>query len=269
MHRESKEEIARRVAFAANLLHITPLLDRMPDALSGGEMQRVGIGRAIVRKPQVFLMDEPLSDLDAKLREELRVELRQIQQELKTTTLYVTHDQTEAMSMGDRIAVLNDGVVHQVGIPRDVYANPADLFVAGFIGNPKINLFRCAIAGSAASGGTPKFSLEDGLIEAQMGARCAKWSEALGKKDGLILGVRPEAVKISWEKSETKFEAEVLFIEHFGSMNIVNLQKGKRILKARTSPTEKVESGSKVWVEFEDARVMFFDESTGKAIPER
>jgi multiple sugar transport system ATP-binding protein len=264
MHRESRDEIARRVAFAAELLHITPLLDRMPNALSGGEMQRVGIGRAIVRKPRVFLMDEPLSDLDAKLREELRVELRQIQQELKTMTLYVTHDQTEAMSMGDRIAVLNDGVVHQVGIPQDVYANPADLFVAGFIGNPKINLFDCSIA---SPGGAPMFSLQGGLIEARMGARCAKWSESFRNKDGLVVGVRPEAVKITREKSDTKFEAEVLFIEHFGSMNIVNLQKGKRIFKARTNPLEKVEQGSKVWVELDDSRVMFFDKATGKAMP--
>jgi multiple sugar transport system ATP-binding protein len=267
MHRESKEEIARQVAFAANLLHITPLLDRMPDALSGGEMQRVGIGRAIVRKPQVFLMDEPLSDLDAKLREELRVELRQIQQQLKTTTLYVTHDQSEAMSMGDRIAVLNDGVVHQVDIPQEVYANPADLFVARFIGNPKINLFRCSISRSASQGGAPKVSLDDGLLEAQLGPRCAKWSEAFGKKDGLVLGVRPEAVKITQQKSETRFEAEVLFVEHFGSMNIVNLQKGKRIFKARTNPIEKIAAGTKVWAEFEDARIMFFDEATGASIP--
>ncbi len=265
MHRESKAEIERRVEFAANLLHITPLLDRMPNALSGGEMQRVGIGRAIVRKPQVFLMDEPLSDLDAKLREELRVELRQIQQELKTTTLYVTHDQTEAMSMGDRIAVLNEGVVHQVGVPLEVYANPADLFVAQFIGNPKINLFSCSITGGNGRG-TSRLSLEQGLIEFPMGTRSARWLESFGKKEGLILGVRPEAVKIAREKAETRFEAEVLFLEHFGSMNIVNLQKGKRIFKARTRPTEKVEAGEKVWVELEDARIIFFDQPTGKAM---
>jgi multiple sugar transport system ATP-binding protein len=264
MHRESKEEIARRVQFAADLLHITPLLDRMPNALSGGEMQRVGIGRAIVRKPQVFLMDEPLSDLDAKLREELRVELRQIQQQLKTTTLYVTHDQTEAMSMGDRIAVLNGGVVHQVDIPQEVYSRPADTFVAGFIGNPKINMFRCSIV---SDGGTRKARLEDGLVEAPLGPRSAKWSQSFGKADGLILGVRPEAVKISPQKKDGGFEAEVLFTEHFGSMNVANLSKGKRIFKARTRPTERYENGTKVWVEFDDNRVMFFDEATGKAFP--
>ena len=161
LYRESEDEIKRRVEHVTDLLHITPLLDRMPDALSGGEMQRVGIGRAIVRKPQIFLMDEPLSDLDAKLREELRVELRQIQSELKTTTLYVTHDQVEAMSMGDRVAVLNDGVVHQIGTPKEVYRQPADLFVAGFIGNPKMNFFSCKITGGAS----PAFDLEKGLIQ--------------------------------------------------------------------------------------------------------
>jgi multiple sugar transport system ATP-binding protein len=260
MHREGKDEIERRVKFAADLLHITPLLDRMPNALSGGEMQRVGIGRAIVRKPQIFLMDEPLSDLDAKLREELRVELRQIQRELKTTTLYVTHDQIEAMSMGDRIAVLKEGVVHQIGVPKDVYDNPADLFVAQFIGNPKINLFKCSVAGA---GGAPTLSLEDGLIEMRMGTRQTKWLDAAGKKSGLVLGIRPEGVKFHREKAAERFEADVLFLEHFGSMNIINLQKGKRIFKARTPPTVRMAAGEKVWIEFDDSRVLFFDEQTG------
>ena len=269
MHKESREEIDRRVAFAADLLHITPLLDRMPNALSGGEMQRVGIGRAIVRKPQVFLMDEPLSDLDAKLREELRVELRQIQRELKTTTLYVTHDQIEAMSMGDRIAVLKEGVIHQIGAPKEVYDSPVDLFVAQFIGNPRINLFKCAIAGNGTGGAAPKLNLEEGLIEIQMGERQAKWAETTGKKSGLMLGIRPEGVKIHREKAATRFEAEVLFVEHFGSMNIINVQKGKRIFKARTRPTERLAAGEKVWVEFDDNRVLFFDEQTGKGIAQR
>jgi len=263
LHREAQEVINKRVESVAELLHITPLLDRMPDALSGGEMQRVGIGRAIVRHPQVFLMDEPLSDLDAKLREELRVELRQIQSELKTTTLYVTHDQVEAMSMGDRVAVLNEGVIHQIGKPQEVYSNPADLFVASFIGLPKMNFFSCKVAGNGAA----ELELENGLFKIGLSNEASKPISKLSKKDGLILGVRPESVKLHAEKGTGRFQAEVLFLEHFGSMNIVNLQIGEKILKARTRPTYHANTKDKVWLEFEEDRIIIFDEDTGKAVP--
>jgi multiple sugar transport system ATP-binding protein len=259
LHREEQAVISKRVETVAELLHITPLLDRMPDALSGGEMQRVGIGRAIVRHPQVFLMDEPLSDLDAKLREELRVELRQIQSELGTTTLYVTHDQVEAMSMGDRVAVLNEGVIHQIGKPQEVYSNPADLFVASFIGLPKMNFFSCKVSGSGAS----ELDLEKGLFKVTLSGGVSK----LDKKEGLILGIRPESVKIHTEKGTGRFLAEVLFLEHFGSMNIVNLQIGEKILKARTRPAYQAKPKDKVWLEFDQDRIIIFDEESGKAIP--
>jgi multiple sugar transport system ATP-binding protein len=265
LHKEMKEAVNKRVEFVAKLLHITPLLDRMPNALSGGEMQRVGIGRAIVRKPQVFLMDEPLSDLDAKLREELRVELRQIQQELKTTTLYVTHDQIEAMSMGDRVAVLNEGTVHQIGTPKEVYNNPADLFVAGFIGIPKINLFTCAVQ-VGAGGGAAVLSLESGGIKLPVGGAAAKKIQRLSKKDGLVLGVRPEAVKIHTAKGAGAFQADVLFLEHFGSMNIVNLKVGEKLFKSRTPATFRVEQNEKVGISFDEDKMIFFDAETGKAV---
>jgi multiple sugar transport system ATP-binding protein len=262
LHREPQEEITTRVEFVANLLHITPLLDRMPDALSGGEMQRVGIGRAIVRHPQIFLMDEPLSDLDAKLREELRVELRQIQKELTTTTLYVTHDQIEAMSMGDRIAVLNEGEIHQIGTPQEVYANPADLFVAGFIGLPKMNFFTCKVSGNGAA----TLNLENGLVRVTLPDAPSKQVAKFGKKDDLILGVRPESVKIHGEKGPYRLQAEVLFLEHFGSMNIVNLQIGEKIIKARTRPSYHANPKDKVWIEFDEARMIFFDSASRKAL---
>lgn len=262
MHREEEDEVKKRVESVAGLLHITPLLDRMPDALSGGEMQRVGIGRAIVRRPQVFLMDEPLSDLDAKLREELRVELRQIQSELKTTTLYVTHDQIEAMSMGDRVAVLNEGVIHQIGTPKDVYARPGDLFVAGFIGNPKMNFFECKVTDT----GSPGLDLERGLLKLTLTENFAKQVSQFPKKEDLILGIRPEAVKIHKEKGSRRSEANILFLEHFGSMNIVNLQIGEKIFKSRIGPTFQAKPKEKVWIEFEENRMIFFDNETGKAI---
>jgi multiple sugar transport system ATP-binding protein len=261
MHRETKEEVRKRVEFVAELLHITRLLDRMPNALSGGEMQRVGIGRAIVRKPQIFLMDEPLSDLDAKLREELRVELHQIQTELKTTTFYVTHDQIEAMSMGDRLAVLNKGVVHQIGTPKEVYDQPKDIFVAGFIGSPKINLFDCRL--EDGGGGV---DLENGLIQFSSSPELKKKAGGLGKKDGLILGVRPEAITIHGDKGTGRFQAEVLFIEHFGSMNVVNLQVGDKIIKARTRPSYRAGIKEKVWLEFDGRRSIFFDSDTRKTL---
>ncbi len=262
LHREEEGEVNRRVEFVADLLHITPLLDRMPDALSGGEMQRVGIGRAIVRKPQIFLMDEPLSDLDAKLREELRVELRQIQAELGTTTLYVTHDQIEAMSMGDRVGVLNEGVLHQVGKPKAVYNKPKDLFVAGFIGNPKMNFFECKVTADAS----PHILLEDCLIRLPISDNLAKQISKFPKKDGLILGVRPEAVILHKEKIATSFEAEVLFLAHFGSMNIINMQVKDKIFKARTRPTLTAKTKQKVWITFDEERMVFFDRDSGQAL---
>jgi multiple sugar transport system ATP-binding protein len=264
LYREDEGEIKNRVEHVAALLHITHLLDRMPDALSGGEMQRVGIGRAIVRKPKIFLMDEPLSDLDAKLREELRVELRQIQSELKTTTLYVTHDQVEAMSMGDRVAVLNKGVVHQIGTPKEVYRNPKDLFVASFIGNPKMNFFSCKITGGAS----PALDLEKGLFQISLSEKMAKKVSDYPKKDGLILGIRPESIILLKEKGKAGTEAEVLFLEHFGSMNIINLQIGEKIIKVRTRPTQTAKQKEKVWIEFEEENMLFFDEETGRSVAE-
>jgi multiple sugar transport system ATP-binding protein len=207
-------------------------------------------------------MDEPLSDLDAKLREELRVELRQIQKELKTTTLYVTHDQVEAMSMGDRVAVLNEGVIHQIGTPQEVYMNPADLFVAGFIGLPKMNFFDCAISGNGAAG----MDLEKGLIKVALSEQSAKRVSSFGRKEGLVLGVRPESVKIHPEKGPRRFQAEVLFLEHFGSMNIVNLKIGEKMFKARTRPMFRVQAKDKVWIEFDEAQIIFFDTATRKAL---
>jgi multiple sugar transport system ATP-binding protein len=262
LHKETREQITSRVETVAKLLHISPLLDRMPDALSGGEMQRVGIGRAIVRKPQIFLMDEPLSDLDAKLREELRVELRQIQLDLKTTTLYVTHDQVEAMSMGDRVAVLNEGVIHQVGTPQEVYTHPADTFVAGFIGNPKMNFFGCRVRGGAQAA----LELENGSIRVPLSDAGAKKITGLPQNDDLVLGLRPEAMRIFPEKDARRFEAEVLFLEHFGSMNIVNLRIGEKISKARTSAAFRAETKQRVWIEFDEERMRFFDRESGKSL---
>jgi multiple sugar transport system ATP-binding protein len=262
VHKETRETIEERINFVSEVLHISPLLDRMPDALSGGEMQRVGIGRAIIRKPKIFLMDEPLSDLDAKLREELRVELREIQQELKTTTIYVTHDQIEAMSMGDRVAVLNEGVIHQIGTPKEVYSRPKDLFVAGFIGTPKINLFECTVS----SNSQPKLILEGGAITVSVSRETAQHVASQSDDHRLIMGIRPEAIRLQKQRTENGFEAEAMFFEHYGSMNIINLKIQEKIIKVRTHPTIRTEHGKPYWLEFIENSMMFFSKDSGKAL---
>jgi len=262
VHRESKETIKERVDFVADVLHIRPLLDRMPDALSGGEMQRVGIGRAIIRKPRIFLMDEPLSDLDAKLREELRVELREIQQELGTTTIYVTHDQIEAMSMGDKVAVLNEGVIHQIGTPKEVYAKPKDLFVASFIGTPRINLFECRTPSSSK----PELVLEGGIITVPVVKETVNRLVSQVSNDNLVLGIRPEAIRLQEQKIDGGFQAEAMFLEHYGSMNIINLKVQEKLIKVRTHPTDPVEQGKFYWLVFPEKNMVFFDKDSGKAL---
>ena len=182
----SKDERAERVLKAAKLLDLEPYLTRKPKALSGGQRQRVAMGRAIVRNPQVFLMDEPLSNLDAKLRVQTRTQIASLQRELGVTTVYVTHDQTEALTMGDRIAVLKDGILQQVGTPRDLYETPANVFVAGFIGSPAMNLFPVSRKGDAILFGSEEIPLE---------------RAAAAKTDApeVTVGIRPEDLNIVGE----------------------------------------------------------------------
>jgi multiple sugar transport system ATP-binding protein len=180
----NKDERAARVLEAAKLLDLEPYLARKPKALSGGQRQRVAMGRAIVRQPQVFLMDEPLSNLDAKLRVQTRTQIASLQRRLGVTTVYVTHDQTEALTMGDRIAVLKDGVLQQVGTPRDLYANPKNVFVAGFIGSPAMNLFPADIVDGGLKFGTAVAALERDALAATSATK-------------VTIGVRPEDVTVS------------------------------------------------------------------------
>jgi multiple sugar transport system ATP-binding protein len=194
----SKAEIGERVAAAAKLLDLEPYLDRKPKDLSGGQRQRVAMGRAIVRRPQVFLMDEPLSNLDAKLRVQTRNQIAALQRRLGTTTVYVTHDQVEAMTMGDRVAVLRDGVLQQFAAPRELYRNPANVFVAGFIGSPAMNLFTLPIVDSAVS-------LGDWPIRLPRGA-----ADSAGQ---IVVGVRPE----HFELGGLGVEMEIDVVEELGA----------------------------------------------------
>ena len=197
----SKEERAARVLDAAKLLDLEPYLDRKPKALSGGQRQRVAMGRAIVRKPQVFLMDEPLSNLDAQLRVQTRTQIASLQRRLGVTTVYVTHDQTEALTMGDRIAVLKDGLIQQVGTPRDLYERPANKFVAGFIGSPAMNIFPA----KAVAGG-----LEFGNMTAAVDAAIMKQVQG-----NVFVGIRPEDLVVATDGKGLELKVDV--VEELGA----------------------------------------------------
>jgi multiple sugar transport system ATP-binding protein len=198
----NKEERATRVLEAAKLLDLEEYLGRKPKALSGGQRQRVAMGRAIVRQPQVFLMDEPLSNLDAKLRVQTRTQIASLQRRLGVTTVYVTHDQTEALTMGDRIAVLKDGVLQQVGTPRDLYANPTNVFVAGFIGSPAMNLFTAEVVDGGLKFGTAVAALDRDSLS---GTKASK----------VTIGVRPEDVKVTTDGEGLRVDVDL--VEELGA----------------------------------------------------
>ena len=202
-----KEEINKRVEEAAKILDLEPYLDRKPKAMSGGQRQRVAMGRAIVRKPQVFLMDEPLSNLDAKLRVQTRTQIASLQRELGVTTVYVTHDQTEALTMGDRIAVLAGGLLQQCGTPQEMYERPANEFVAGFIGSPAMNLGTFTVEGEWAKLGPARVRVSEA-------ARAAMTAEDGGK---IKIGFRPEGLDVVTDGSEGSIPVEVDFVEELGS----------------------------------------------------
>jgi multiple sugar transport system ATP-binding protein len=251
------------------MLHIEHLLQRKPNQLSGGETQRVGLGRAMVRRPQLFLMDEPISNLDAKLRTEMRAEIKWRQRQLETTTLYVTHDQIEAMSMADRVAVLEAGRVQQVGTPTEIYDHPANLFVAGFIGNPSMNLIPCQLA---TSGEGAYLELVGGHRIPVRDERIAHTLTASGGDRNLVLGVHPEDLLISTEHSPENIPVEVYSFEPLGAETIVDVVLGKDesdddiILKSRVGMTFDVRIGGALWMTCVPERIHIFDGETGEAI---
>ncbi len=269
----SGEEIDRRVRDIAEMLHIEHLLARRPNQLSGGETQRVGLGRAMVRRPQVFLMDEPISNLDAKLRAEMRAEIRWRQRELGTTTLYVTHDQVEAMSMADRIAVLEAGRIQQLGTPADIYDHPANLFVAGFMGNPSMNCIPSEI--SSANGELRLTLAGETLQRNSVTIQNRNISKILKDSDPnreFVFGIHPEDVSVRHQAMANAFGAEVYSIEPLGAETVVELTLGTdaagvhTILKACTVPDFQAEIGQQVYVTFAADRMRFFDKTTGNAL---
>ena len=253
-------EIQRIVKQTAVVLHIDHLLDRKPVNLSGGEMQRVAMGRALVRQPKMFLMDEPLSNLDAKLREEMRTELKRLQKDIRATFFYVTPDQAEALSMADRIAVLRQGKIQQVGIPSEIYNHPRNTFIAEFVGSPGMNFLDCVYEKkNTLNVGPNLFTL--GISES--------WGNKITEEatnSELVFGIRAEDISLSKEKRANYIRAEMDVMESMGSLNIVSLKLGDCILKAKTHPDFEARPGEMIWVDFEKKKIHIFDKTTQRAI---
>ena len=266
-----KAEIDKRVREAAKILGLTEYLDRKPKALSGGQRQRVAMGRAIVRKPKVFLMDEPLSNLDAKLRVQTRTQIASLQRSLGVTTVSVTHDQTEALTMGDRIAVLKDGVLQQVGTPREMYDHPANEFVAGFIGSPAMNLGQFTVKGDVATVGAAKIQLSKATLD------------AITPEDGgkVTIGFRPESLDVVSAQDEHSIPVRLSFVEELGSDayiygELVGAEESEAKLGSgedssqiivRVPPRTAPEPGETVYVRIRPGQEHIFSASTGKRLP--
>ena len=257
MQKESKAKIRERVDSAAKLLHIEELLDRYPSQISGGQRQRVAVARAIATKADVLLMDEPLSNLDALLRMEMRAELKALLQKLGSTTIYVTHDQVEALSMGDRIAVMNAGRIVQLDSPLAVYDNPADTFVGGFVGTPPMNFLAAQIS---ADGGVPIVNMSGGSFPLAHDAA----GGLVGRK--LILGIRAEAIVVEPDAGDGLVKATVIVVEPLGSHNLLTVKTGEDILKVSTPPHLFPEPDSSVWLRLEAHRIRWMDPDSGTAI---
>ena len=257
-----RDEIDRKVREVAKLLRIEDLLDRYPKQLSGGQQQRVALARALVRSPRVWLMDEPLSNLDALLRVQMRAELKRLQKELKITTIYVTHDQVEAMTMADRIAVMNAGRVLQVGTPHEIYHYPKSKFVAGFIGSPPMNFM------------TVEFNYINGSYVLQGKSFSIRLPEDLGKairervSEGteVILGIRPEHIEIATSETENAIPAMVYVVEPLGTETIVNVKVDDELIKVKIPREIVFEPGARVWIKLDINKIHIFDKRTEEAI---
>src|SRR5690349_4162221 len=262
MRKFQKAEINERIKRAAGILGIESLLGRKPRQLSGGQRQRVALGRAIVRDPKVFLFDEPLSNLDAKLRVQMRVELKKLHERLAVTSIYVTHDQVEAMTLGDRVVVMKDGVVQQVGEPLELYNQPANRFVAGFIGSPAMNF-----ADVTLNGGNGKLWAEaPGLRIGVPGPMAARVNGHAGK--AATLGIRPEDLTVagSADLDHPCFDAVIEVVEQLGSEILLDMKVGESIMVASVEPTERVRVADKLRVAMRRSRLHVFDAQTEAAI---
>lgn len=268
-----KDEIDRKVHEVAKILEIEQLLDRRPAALSGGQKQRVAIGSAIIRKPKAFLMDEPLSNLDAKLRAQMRVELVKLHKQLDTTIIYVTHDQTEAMTLGTKIVVMKDGLIQQVGAPQSIYDNPVNLFVAGFLGSPSMNFFRCTV--KAEENNRTALLLDDAKTVKKVYLDGTRGKQIADRYNGrhVILGIRPEdiyeldeAKKLGIENESVDVDEPVVNREMLGAEVILYFDEQGKTLAVRLSPENQTQVGEKVSLYFDMEKAHVFDPETEENI---
>ena len=261
----AKDEIKRRVENAARILDISELLERKPKQLSGGQRQRVAMGRAIVRDPKVFLFDEPLSNLDAKLRVQMRTEIKRVHQKVRTTTVYVTHDQVEAMTLADRVVVMNGGRIEQVGTPQDLYHAPATKFVAGFIGSPAMNLVPCTL--EEAPGGL-QVRLGGELAFPVPAARHARYRPQLGNSR-LLFGLRPEHVtemRAQTSPNQCPFEFTVDVIEPMGMETLVFFRLNGTDICARTNPAAGARAGAALKMLADLDHMHLIDDQSGRVL---
>ncbi|MGH2530868.1 MAG: ABC transporter ATP-binding protein [Thermomicrobiales bacterium] len=261
MRKVRKGEIEQRVQQAARMLSIEPLLQRRPRELSGGQQQRVALGRALVRNPQVFLMDEPLSNLDAKLRVQMRAELKRFHKDLNATVVYVTHDQLEAVTMADRIAVMNLGVLQQYDTPDMIYNHPVNIFVAGFVGSPAMNLLRAKVVSAS----------DQVALEGAGGWRYvlspANGRRALASGGEVVLGVRHNNIRLSSEERPGAILGRVYTVEPTGDITYVHVLLGELNIVASTDPDFRATFDDPIWVDFDQERIHLFDGATEQALP--
>ena len=264
-----KDEIDKKVHEVAKILEIEQLLDRKPAALSGGQKQRVAIGSAIIRKPKAFLMDEPLSNLDAKLRAQMRVELVKLHKQLDTTIIYVTHDQTEAMTLGTKIVVMKDGLIQQVGAPQSIYDNPVNLFVAGFLASPSMNFFQCTV--KAEENNRTALLLDDAKTVKKVYLDGTRGKQIADRYNGrhVILGIRPEdiyeleeAKKLGIENDSVDVDEPVVNREMLGAEVILYFDEQGKTLAVRLNPENQTQVGEKVSLYFDMDKAHVFDPET-------
>ncbi len=259
-----REEIEQRVAAVGSTLQITDIFKRKPRQLSSGDQQRVALARAMVRHPKVFLMDEPLSNLDAKLREDMRVELRHLQLVTKVTTIYVTHDQIEAMSLADRIAIMHDGKLLQVATPEEVYHFPADLFIANFIGSPSMNFIPATFDKAA---GAVVIDLGDGTFAQPLPKASQSKTASLADGTRLLIGIRPEDVLVNGNSHhDSDLRLNLRLTERLGSENLHHLERGGIHLAARADSGVALDESKPVQVSLDEGGIRLFDPHTEKAI---
>jgi len=261
IRRRPRDEIREKVKKVAEILEISEFLNRKPGELSGGQCQRVALGRAIIRNPAVFLLDEPLANLDAKLRISTRAELKRLQKQLGATMIFVTHDQVEAMTMAERIAVMNNGVIEQFGSPDEIYQQPTNMFVSSFIGTPAMNLIECSL-------------VENGrVISLVFSTNTLPVPDSIGRKlienkksKDVVFGIRPEDISIHEKSKPNSYKTKVYVVEPLGNEKLVTVEMGNTYLKVRTGLDFKLEMSENSWIDFDWNKVYFFDKNTGKTI---